>query len=270
MADNNVFCLFDSGDFAQVSVEKHENDPGEPVQGFFILDGGAGFSLAAKRAAVRVYSELKNQGISIPKFSAMFDLSMTSPRDLMNLSGQSGGLSFALALASKITGKKIGSIAATGIIGAEGFINKVKQSDFGSKMDAAFRALPRGGIIFYPRDNHISSEIKEMLKSKGIECIPVTTVSQALRVAGIYDDVEKPDIPLKKEPSKSLAVFVVLLLLFAAALIYLYASKATIAGSGNREFDLKAQEDQIDTLPEIIPTSEPFPEKDTVLDKGFN
>jgi len=221
MTEHNFYCLFNTGDFAAVTVEKYENDPSEPVQGFFVLDGGRGFSLAAKRAAVRVYSVLKNQGMSVPKYSVMFDLLMDSTQDLMSVSGQSGGLAFALALASDITGKGRGSVAATGIIEADGSIGKVLQADLDAKIEAACRALSRGGVLICPQDNQISDEIKEKLEGKGIELIQVATVAQALHVSGIISISEVSDVrdaPGKLAQRRYLpAFFFVLLLLLILA-----------------------------------------------------
>lgn len=187
MSADNFFCLFDTGDFAAVIVEKYENSPLEPVQGFFLMNGSSGFSLAAKRAAVRVYSVLKNQGLDVRKYSAMFDLSMASTRDLGSISGQSAGLAFALALASDIAGKGHGAVAATGIIEADGAIGRVRQEDLDAKIQAACRALPNGGLILYPQDNRISSAAQESVKEKRIKAIPVGTVAQALHISGICE-----------------------------------------------------------------------------------
>ena len=268
MIEHNFYCLFNTGEFARVIVEKHENDPSEPVQGFFILEGGAGFSLAAKRAAVKVYSVLKNQGMSIPKFSAMFDLSMASTQDLMNLSGQSGGLVFALALASEITKKGYASVAATGIIAADGSIGKVKQADFSAKVEAACRALPEGGVMLYPRDNRIPDENIEILKGKGIDVIPVETVAQALLMAGISGAHDAPE-PTKRSCFTALFVLLLLLLALIVGVFFLNHSPGTVVGSGGFVFDSKVHGENQAPFPKIHPFSVSALEKKTKLDKGF-
>ncbi len=255
MTENNFFCLFNTGDFATVIVEKHENDPSEPVRGFFVLDGGSGFSLAAKRAAVRVYSVLKNQGVPVSKYSAMFDLSMEPAQELMNISGQSGGLSFALALASRITEKGNGPVAATGIIEADGSIGKVRQTDLNAKIEAACRALPKGGLMFYPQDNQISHEIRETLKKRGIGLTPVVTVAQALHISGIIDVYDVPVEPAPKNYLNALFVVLLLLLVLAVGLISLSKNPGTHIDSVRLISDSKKNEDQKQPLPEIQPVS---------------
>jgi len=275
MTEHNFYCLFNTGDFATVTVEKHENDPSEPVQGFFVLDGGRGFSLAAKRAAVRVYSVLKNQGLSVPKYSAMFDLLMESTQDLMSVSGQSGGLVFALTLASEITGKSRGSVAATGIIEADGAIGKVLQADLDAKIEAACRALSRGGVLICPQDNQISDEIKEKLEGKGIELIQVATVAQALHVSGIISISEVSDVrdaPGKLAQRRYLPAFffvLLLLLILAVGLFSLNKSSGTRIGSGSSTSDSKISGDQNPPLSEKQSVSSSAPEKEEVLNQGF-
>jgi len=275
MTEHNFYCLFNTGDFATVTVEKHETDPSEPVQGFFVLDGGRGFSLAAKRAAVRVYSVLKNQGMSVPKYSAMFDLLMDSTQDLMSVSGQSGGLAFALALASEIMGKGCGPVAATGIIEADGSIGKVLQADLDAKIEAACRALSKGGVLICPQDNQISDESREVLKGKGIELIRVAAVAQALHVSGIInipDVSDIPGVPVKPAEKRYLsALFVALLLLLvlAVGLFTLHKSSGTRIGSGSLTSDPKMNGDQKQLLSEIQPVSSSAPEKEKVLNQGF-
>ena len=275
MTEHNFYCLFNTGDFAAVTVEKYENDPSEPVQGFFVLDGGRGFSLAAKRAAVRVYSVLKNQGLSVPKYSVMFDLLMESTQDLMSVSGQSGGLVFALALASDITGKASGSVAATGIVEADGAIGKVLQADLDAKIEAACRALSRGGVLICPQDNQISDEIREKLEGKGIELIQVASVAQALHESGIISISEVSDVrdaPGKLAQRRYLPAFffvLLLLLILAVGLFSLNKSSETPIGSDSSTFDSKMSGDQKPPLSENQSVSSSAPEKDTVLTQGF-
>ena len=273
MTEHNFYCLFNTGDFATVTVEKHETDPSEPVQGFFVLDGGRGFSLAAKRAAVRVYSVLKNQGMSVSKYSAMFDLLMDSTQDLMSVSGQSGGLAFALALASEIMGKGCGPVAATGIIEADGSIGKVLQADLDAKIEAACRALSKGGVLICPQDNQISDESREVLKGKGIELIRVAAVAQALHVSGIIntpDVLEIPGVPVKPAERRYLtALFVVLLLLLILAVGLLFLNESSGTRIGSLTSDLKMNGDRKQPLSEIQPVSSSAPEKETVLNQGF-
>lgn len=189
MNKNTVYCLFDTGDFAEVVVEIYDNDPSEPVQGYFLLDAGRhGFSLAAKRAAVRVFSILESRKTVLRKYSAMFDLSMAKSTDLTNIAGESGGLAFALVLAGEVMISSHKPVAATGIISADGSVDSVKQEGFDAKLDAAYRALPRGGLVLYPEENFIDDEIRERFKQKEIELFSVKTVAEALDVAGIVSE----------------------------------------------------------------------------------
>ena len=268
MTANNFFCLFDTGDFATVIVEKYENgplEPAEPVQGFFLMNGSSGFSLAAKRAAVRVYSVLKNKGIAVRKYSAMFDLSMESTQDLGSISGQSGGLAFALALASEITGKGHGSVAATGIIEADGSIGRVRQEGLDAKIEAACRALPKGGLMLYPRDNQISNAAKERLKGKRIEAIPVGTAEQALHISGISEIYDAPVVFARKRYLNVLFVgFLLLLALTVIGLLSLNKPPGTLDHSAP---GFKLHGEQKCPLPETPPVSDP--ERKKALYNGF-
>ena len=269
MTENNFFCLFDTGDFATVIVEQHENDPSEPVQGFFVLDGGSGFSLAAKRAAVKVYSVLKNQGVAVRKYSAMFDLSMKSTQDLGSISGQSGGLAFALALASEITKKGHGPVAATGIIEADGSVGKVRQADLDAKIEAACRALARGGLMLYPRDNHISDRIRRTLKERGIGLVPVMTVVQALHISGIIDDHGGPvEAVPRKTYLKFLPIVLLLLLILTIGLFFLNRRPEPSVGSDSFVSEAKDHGEFKPPIPGVQPVSEAVSEK-KMLDKGF-
>jgi len=224
-----VYCLFDTGEAVKVNVDVYDNDSSDPVRGFFQMNGSGGFAIAAERAAGKVYTALKANNLSVGRYSAMFDLSMEEETELLNIGGQSGGLSFALALASELTGTEHPEVAATGIIEADGTISLVKEDDFKAKLDGACRVLSNGGLILYPEKNQVPGDTRLRLVEKGIGIIPVNSIAQALRLSGIspmfFPKRKAPFTPFQKKKRYAWILSVALLaMILLWGLLYIQPS----------------------------------------------
>jgi len=181
--ENDIWILFENGENAKVHCSFHEpvNKSTKPVDAY-VLSGGVGFDRSARRAAEVVYNWCNASGRKQKPFVAGIDLPGLSKGPV---SGESGGLAFALALASCLTGQDMPDVAATGEIVSgygDGPLTAIRGIE--KKLESAAKVLGDGGIIFYPliNEDEIGSALKEEIILKNIQLHGVVSVNDALTV----------------------------------------------------------------------------------------
>jgi len=228
--DNNsstTWLLFEDGTGAKVHtvISPNQTDEHSQIDAHVLIERRGGFMTAARRAAETVYGLGRDNFPIKPPIFVSYELEGIDSGQ--QLSGESGGLAFAIDLARKVFKKDPGAIAATGVIksGHEGGpIGPVK--GITGKLEAAISVLPENGWVFCPKanDEEISDDLRKLLNSRGLKLRPVSSVSEALK---ILFPLRKPDKEHKRR-SRPFWVGTVLFILCAA-------TAASIWFKGERE-----------------------------------
>jgi hypothetical protein len=208
------WILFKSGSSSLVTVNLYSALPGStrPVDAYIVTECEGAFSKAARRAADSVY-QIFEQKFGVKPLVAGFDLQDINEK---TLTGSSGGLSFAIALAKKMfSGDDPGPVAATGEILSNGQLSPV--SGISEKIKAAVPLLPEGGWIFLPaaNKNDISAQLLSEIKSRKINFVAVSSVAEALDSLFQWTDIpqkttqQRPQTKWKKIASMLLLVLVI-------------------------------------------------------------
>ena len=182
---SKTWMLFESGGAVVVDLSLHMAARGNrPIDAYIVTgqEGGA-FAGAARRAAEAAYHATLP---FCPETSAMvvaYDLHGLSAG--CPVTGESGGLAFALALGKRLLKKDPGPVAATGAVQSghsNGPIGAVLGID--AKLSAAGELLPENGWVLYPRANEsdVSAELKASLEKKGLHLHSVSTVAEAFQI----------------------------------------------------------------------------------------
>jgi len=222
---SGTWILFTSGQAVEIVVSR--NQParvgGNPADVYMITDCHSSFQESAQRAAAVFYRWAETSGRKPEPFAAGIDLAGLSKGDA--LTGESGGVALAVALAKLLMGHDPGPVAATGVITARnGQIEAIK--GLATKLEGAAKTLPVGGWIFYPQANldqeadptALSQQIED-LRQQGYRLHAVSTVAEVLsELFCAQSSCSKPDsLPIEKTPKKRL-VWLLMAVLFGAAL----------------------------------------------------
>lgn len=181
---SRVWMLFESGQAATVRLNLHEAHPEtrRPIDAYLITEERGDVTTAARRGAEAAYAWCHQRNPQLPAAVVSYDLAGLGPND--SLTGGSGGLAFALALALQLRPVDLpGDIAATGEIlsGHDGGpIGPV--AGITTKLGTVAAKLPPNSLLFYPGDNQdeLPPSLLDELHTRGHKAFPVTSVDQAL------------------------------------------------------------------------------------------
>ena len=122
---------------------------------------------------------------------------------LVNVTGDSADLAFALALAAHLTradgapSLALPPIAATGALTEEGRLTAIDALP--AKIAAALAVLPRGGVVVFPRANSadVTAELAERAAEGGVELMACASLEEALRGLGVSLSQTWVDAPFR-------------------------------------------------------------------------
>lgn len=177
--ENKVWILFANGEGSRLNLSLHpgKGEQNRPADAYVVTGGG--LSRSARRAAESVYNWLQHNGRNPDRFVAGFDVQHADN----SMVGESAGLAFAIALASRMLHKQGLAIAATGEVSGGQYPGPVaKVGGINEKVTAAITLLPPGGSLFYPAVNEadLADALKEECRSNGIALYPISSVAEAM------------------------------------------------------------------------------------------
>lgn len=261
-----VWMLFESGAAAEVVLSAHLTPEGNsrPIEAYLTLECDRSFSRAALRGAETAYTWAQEKLFHLSPQIISYDL-LGLPND-RGVTGESGGLAFALALATHLYGDNTRPIAATGeIVASPDGGPVVAIQGINEKLHAAIDQLPADGLIFYPKENdfEVSTKARQQAIDKGLTLHAVESVEQAL-------DILFPTASLIK-PSKAIKpwhiIVVLALLSIVVSMIFSTDDQLTDQSEEPQHIQINhetqpaitnevttAQPEQITVTPEIIQT----------------
>jgi hypothetical protein len=219
-----TWMLFESGNSVSVdlSLFSAPKENIRPIDAYVVTEAEGTVTYSARRAAGAVYEVVRNYKPDIGPLVAGFDFTAK-----FQVTGESGGLAFAVALAKRLLNKDPGPVAATGIVESShngGPIKRVRGIE--AKLEAAGMILPSGGWIFYPEENEneISVELCSSLISKGLSLYPVSSVAQTIEILFANSSHNKGNTVQqfyhKKRMSIPFLFFLVLILAFIGLVLW--------------------------------------------------
>lgn len=253
-----VWMLFESGAAAEVVLSAHLTPEGNsrPIEAYLTLECDRSFSRAALRGAETAYTWAQGKLFHLSPQIISYDL-LGLPND-RGVTGESGGLAFALALATHLYGDNTLPIAATGEIVASpdgGPVTSIK--GINAKLKGATEQLPAGGLIFYPKENdfEVSTKARQQALDKGLTLHAVESVEQALDILFPAASLIKPNKALKPWH------FIVLLALISIAFSAIFSNddKSTDAVEEPQQIEqinapqAVMENEKIAVEPEVVP-----------------
>lgn len=131
---------------------------------------------SAKKAGQLAFELLQNEGY----VHRSIKIYLKIEADINHVRGSSADLLFAIAVMTAVLDKDYPSIAATGSLfkGKKWQVSGVEAVPH--KLEAAFKTLPNGGIIFYPKENdsEINNTLRLQAEQQGIELYAVEWLNQ--------------------------------------------------------------------------------------------
>jgi len=198
---NSILLPFENGEIAQVSLSVYKAPKGQnrPVDAYVVTECEGDFTGSARRAAEAAYQLLQKRLPRLDQMVIGLDIQGISP-GTSPVTGESGGLTFAVAIAGELL-KERRAIAATGVISSSGDGSVSRVEGIAQKLTAAAENLPETGRILYPADNHdeIPDSVYALARDKNLTLHPVTTISEAIDEA--YD-LNLQDTKPQKSPAK--------------------------------------------------------------------
>ena len=186
---SNTWLLLEDGSSYSVFCTAYPMPKGasKPVDAYVLAESDEAFTIAAQKAVHGLYAAALERGLAIAPTTAGFDLVERKGGDAQ-ITGLSGGLSFALAFAKQALGRDPGHIAATGVVQAGGGIGRVRGIE--AKLETALTLLGRGDILLFPRSNldEIPDALLARIREKGIRPLPVAEMGEVL---DLYSPREK-------------------------------------------------------------------------------
>ncbi|MCF6178233.1 MAG: hypothetical protein L3J63_02440 [Geopsychrobacter sp.] len=187
---SGTWILFTSGQAVEIIVNRTLSAKvgGNPADVYVVAHScHQSFQESAQRAAALSYYWAETKGLNPQPYAAGIDLAGIKKGDA--LTGESGGVAFAVALAKLMFEYDPGPVAATGVVSPRdgGRIEAIR--GLSAKLDAAVENLPAGSWVFYPRENlepaddPMVAEIQEKiikLQNKGYKLHSVSTLSEVL------------------------------------------------------------------------------------------
>lgn len=180
---SKVWLLFDNGNFYTVNCSVYPPKKGspKPADAFIVSESEGDFTIAARNAAHAAYTCLKSRGEKVSPQIAGIELSERTNAKA-NIVGESGGLCFAIAFTKALLKLDTPDVAATGVINADGSIEKIKGIE--TKLETAANLVSENGFVFYPKDNgyNLPDDLCSIFKQKQIKCYPVTHINQVFNI----------------------------------------------------------------------------------------
>ncbi len=214
--------LFENGSGVEVNLSLYSppGDRARPVDAYVVTECEGGFTGSARRAAETVYHVLQAQGLVTDPVVVGYDLQGLPAG--APVTGESGGLAFAVALAKRMLGQDPGPVAATGEITSshgDGGVGPVR--GIAAKLAAAGRLAPGQSWVLYPDANEpdIPDDIRESLKQKGLRLRPVSSVSEALGLLFDFPGSSAAVAPAHREQKALRTGLLVAILVCAVALL---------------------------------------------------
>jgi hypothetical protein len=190
MRGSGTWMLFEGGDAARVDLSVYSSPKGgnRPIDAYVVTECEGDFTAAARRASEAVFHVTRRYFSDESSVVIGYDLGGVPGES--PLSGESGGLAFALALAKVVLKQDPGPVAATGEItsGSNGGpVGAVKGVE--AKLTAAGTVMSDGGWVLYPTDNdrEVSGDLRKTLSDKGLRMVPVSSVAHALELLFTID-----------------------------------------------------------------------------------
>ncbi len=189
MSDNSyqngfskTWMLFESGNGVVVglSLFSPPRESLRPIDAYVVTEVEGTVTHSARRAAGAAYEAISRFKKDLGSVVAGFDFDIASP-----VTGESGGLAFAVALAKRLVQKDPGPVAATGIVQSSDNGGPVKGvRGIESKLKAAVIVIPPGGWILYPSENddEVSPKLRQYIARKGIKARAVRSVAEAIDI----------------------------------------------------------------------------------------
>ena len=178
---HDTLLPFGNGEIASVALSLYSAPKGQnrPVDAYVVTECEGNFTGSARRAAETVYGLAQKRLPRIEPMVVGFDIQGISP-GTSPVTGESGGLAFAIALAGKLFQNNPGPVAATGVIvnsGGDGPIGRV--DGIAAKLTAAANRLPEHGRILYPAENSgdVPESVFTLAKQRQISLHPVSSGS---------------------------------------------------------------------------------------------
>ena len=197
---SKTWMLFESGSGVSVDLSLYSpsKDKTRPIDAYVVTECEGDFTGSARRAAEAVYDVVRHHGSGLDPVVVGFDLQgLPGGRPV---TGESGGLAFAIALAKQVLKQDPGPVAATGEVKSGhggGPVGPVK--GIVPKLEAAGRVVPEKGWVFYPKENDsdIPDGLRSSLTDKGLKLRPVSSVAEALGLL-----FEFPESQVKTDPPR--------------------------------------------------------------------
>ena len=239
----------------ECSLYKAPKGHPKPVDCYLVTEHEGDFTIAARKAVHAVHDFAVRLGMDLEPVVAGFDLSERTSMD-SGLSGQSGGLSFAISFAQKLFRQNPGKVAATGVVKAGGIIGPVKGIE--TKIETAAALVQDEGIIFFPRRNanDLSKDLETRLNQQGIRYLPVNSLDEVFDVLFHLRPVQE------HSGSKKGLLYLLLLILSCAGVLglwYFYQNKNQALPVQAPE--LKTENKTVPVTKDVSPVPEPLPEK---------
>lgn len=195
-----VSMLFESGVAAEVMLSAHLTPEGNsrPIEAYLTFECDHSFSRAALLGAETAYTWAQEKLFHLSPQIISYDI-LDLPNDC-EVTGESCGLAFAIALATHLYGDNNLPIAATGEIVAKHDGGPVAATqEINAKLIGATEQLPAGGLIFYPKENEfeVSTKARQQAIDKEVTLHAVESVEQALDIIFPSASLIKPNKALK-------------------------------------------------------------------------
>lgn len=199
---SKTWMLFESGNGVSVDLSLYSpsKDKARLIDAYVVTECEGDFTGSARRAAEAVYNVVRQHGSMLDPVVVGYDLQgLPGGRPV---TGESGGLAFAIALAKQVLEQDPGPVAATGEVKSGhggGPVGAVK--GIVAKLEAAGRLMPENGFVFYPKENDsdIQEGLRRSLTDKGLRLQPVSSVAEAL---GLLFELPEPQIKTGPPPPK--------------------------------------------------------------------
>ncbi|BBO86016.1 hypothetical protein DSCO28_65820 [Desulfosarcina ovata subsp. sediminis] len=210
-----TWILFESGYAVKVGLSLYSppRETSRPIDAYVVTECENSFTKSARRAVEAVHGVANRFLPGLKPVVVGYDLiGLSATRQV---TGESGGLAFAVALAKRFFGQDPGPVAATGVLRSGhngGEIGAVKGIQ--AKLEGASILMPSGGVILYPIENEkdLPDSFSMALSEKGLVLKPVANVDEAIKWLFKIKGPEQPAKPRWR------FLMIVLLILMAGSL----------------------------------------------------
>ena len=217
--NGGTWMLFSSRNAMRVNAVLHQNDlPDHNISS--VKDFDWAMNDAARRGCNAALKWFQGRGGPDRTYSVSFDMPDKSSGE--RLTGASGGLAFAVAVARKVRkahkvrDDALGAVAAVGVVksgddgGPVGCVGDIE-----AKIEGALEDLPAGGHLIYPQDNKeeiekITPALWKELAEKNIKMLAVESVDDAL------NSLFPPVLPKRPRKAWGLLLIAAVCLVFAS------------------------------------------------------